>query len=195
MNRDMIYKNAVEIAKVLCKQKITIGDHVIDATMGNGNDTAFFCSLVGERGKVYAFDIQEQAVAVTKSKLEELHYLDRVELHLRSHDQMDEVVKEKVQAIMFNLGYLPKGDHRIVTKPETSLAALQKSLELIAVNGIIIIILYPGHESGKKEKELILNYVKDLPQKEFSVSHLSFCNQINNPPECICIEKIGLTSR
>ena len=33
----------------------------IDATMGNGHDTLFLCQMAGEKGKVLAFDIQEQA--------------------------------------------------------------------------------------------------------------------------------------
>ena len=34
------------------------GDFVIDATMGNGHDTAFLAELVGPSGEVFAFDIK-----------------------------------------------------------------------------------------------------------------------------------------
>ena len=34
------------------------GDICIDATMGNGNDTALLSKLAGEKGRVVAFDIQ-----------------------------------------------------------------------------------------------------------------------------------------
>ena len=34
------------------------GDVAVDFTMGNGNDTLFLSKAVGEKGKVFAFDIQ-----------------------------------------------------------------------------------------------------------------------------------------
>jgi 16S rRNA C1402 N4-methylase RsmH len=38
---------------------------MIDATMGNGNDTLKLCKKVADKGKVYAFDIQQCAIAPT----------------------------------------------------------------------------------------------------------------------------------
>ena len=45
------------------------GDTAADFTMGNGHDTEFLSKTVGEKGKVYAFDIQEMAVASTRENL------------------------------------------------------------------------------------------------------------------------------
>lgn len=45
------------------------GGYYIDATMGKGNDTLFLCELAGEKGKVLAFDIQQEALDVTKELL------------------------------------------------------------------------------------------------------------------------------
>ena len=50
------------------------GDICIDATAGNGNDTQVLCELVGEAGKVFAFDIQETAVANTRERLERMAF-------------------------------------------------------------------------------------------------------------------------
>ena len=54
--------NTLGIAHKAIAEKVNPGDFCIDATAGRGNDTAFLCSLVGESGKVIAFDIQQQAV-------------------------------------------------------------------------------------------------------------------------------------
>ncbi len=48
------------------RQQVKPGDLCIDATMGNGHDTEFLCSLVGDQGQVLAFDIQEQALIQTQ---------------------------------------------------------------------------------------------------------------------------------
>ncbi|MBQ2384848.1 MAG: rRNA methyltransferase, partial [Clostridia bacterium] len=45
------------------------GDIAVDFTMGNGHDTEFLSKTVGERGHVYAFDVQEQALASTSEHL------------------------------------------------------------------------------------------------------------------------------
>lgn len=47
-------------------QKLEKGDIAVDATMGKGNDTVLLAELVGISGKVYAFDIQREAVGITK---------------------------------------------------------------------------------------------------------------------------------
>ena len=45
------------------------GDVAIDATAGNGYDTLKLCKAVGNSGKVYAFDIQKDAIEnANKSK-------------------------------------------------------------------------------------------------------------------------------
>ena len=46
------------------------GDCCIDATMGKGGDTYYLCSKTGESGKVYAFDVQADALRQTREKLD-----------------------------------------------------------------------------------------------------------------------------
>lgn len=185
-----IFINVVEIAKRICQAKLNSGDTVIDCTMGNGNDTAFLCRLVGEKGKVYAFDIQEDAITNTRKKLEELNFLERAEIILDGHQIIDNYIKENVKLVIFNLGYLPKGNHEITTKKETTIEAVQKCLDILEPNGIILLIIYPGHENGKREKEALESFTSKLNQKEYNVANICFTNQINNPPELICIEKV-----
>lgn len=185
-----IFKNALGISKGICESKLSEGDIAVDCTMGNGNDTAFLCSLVGEKGKVYAFDIQEEAVINTRRKLQELKLLERAELILDGHQNIDKYMKEQVQLVIFNLGYLPKGNHDITTQEETTIEAVQKSLAILKPDGIILLIVYSGHENGKQEKKALDSFTSILNQKEFNVAKICLTNQINSPPELICIEKV-----
>lgn len=185
-----LFQNAVEISKTIAESKLKDGDVAVDCTMGNGNDTAFLCSLVGENGKIYAFDIQESAVINTRKKLLELNLVGRAELILDGHQTIDKYIKENVKLVIFNLGYLPKGNHEITTEKETTIEAVKKCLDILKYNGIILLVIYPGHEKGKEEKEALENFTSGLNQKEYNVAKLTFMNQINNPPELICIEKV-----
>lgn len=184
-----IFINAVEISKKISTLKLKDGDIAVDCTMGNGNDTVFLCSLVGKKGKVYAFDIQKSAVMNTKKKLLEMNLLERAELILDGHQNIDKYVKENVKLVMFNLGYLPKGNHEITTKKETTVEAVRKCLDILEPNGVILLVIYHGHEKGKEEKAALESFTSGLNQKEYNVVQLGFTNQINNPPELICIEK------
>ncbi len=184
-----IFNNAIAISKRICSLKLQNGDIAVDCTMGNGNDTAFLCQLVGDKGKVYAFDIQEAALVNTRKKLLSLNFLDRANLILDGHQHIDKYVTENVKLVIFNLGYLPKGNHEITTTKESTLAAVQKCLPLLEPNGIVLLIVYPGHENGRMEKEALDSFTAKLNQKEFNAAKLCFVNQINNPPELICIEK------
>ena len=61
-------KSARYLAADVLSRAVAPGDTVVDATMGNGHDTLFLCELVGEEGRVYAFDVQAQAVKNTKKR-------------------------------------------------------------------------------------------------------------------------------
>ena len=159
--------------------------------MGNGYDTIYLGNLVGENGKVYAFDVQEEAIKSTKKKVERDNMTDRVELILDGHQNLYKYVKEEVSCVVFNLGYLPRAKHVVITKPDTTLEAIKKSLKLLKPNGIISIAAYIGHEGGLEEKNYICEYLDNLNQNEFNVLHMQFTNQINNPPQLILIEKKG----
>ena len=161
---------------------ISEGDVCIDATAGNGNDTEFLCRKVGEHGKVYAFDIQKEAIASTEKRLEEAGLLQRAELILDSHEKMRAYVKEEVQIIMFNFGYLPGGDHEIATKAASSIRAIEEGLSLLKVNGIMNLCIYSGGDTGYEERDAILSYVKTLDTKKWLVIMSTFYNRKNDPP-------------
>lgn len=186
---DMILSNSLAISHELIRKVVQKGDIVVDATMGNGNDTLLLAGLVGDKGRVYSFDIQECALANTSNKLKEAGVSDFVELIKDGHQNIDRYTPKGIRAVMFNLGYLPKGNHSIGTKADTTIEALKKSMELLMVGGIIMMVIYYGGDSGFDEKEAVLEYAKTINCRKYTVLVSDFVNQINCPPIAVCIEK------
>ena len=175
--------NALDISKGVITSRVSEGDICIDATAGRGNDTAFLCELVGESGKVTAFDIQSDAIESTRKLLEEKGLSDRAELVLDSHINMDKYADEgTVSCITFNFGWLPGGDHTVHTNKDTSLEAVAKALRLIKKGGLISMILYYGRDTGFEEKDALLEFVKTIDSDEYTVITAEFSNRPNCPP-------------
>lgn len=173
--------NTVSLAQLWMSHFIHEGNFCIDATAGRGNDTAFLCELVGEKGKVIAFDIQEEAVMSTKTLLAQKGL--EAEVYLESHTQMDQYAQAgTVDGIMFNFGYLPGGDHQICTHKEDSILAIEKALDLIKVQGVIGLCIYHGGDTGFEEKEAIMAYLKTINPKKYTVLVHDFYNKPNFPP-------------
>lgn len=185
----MLLSNSLAISHEIIKRIVKPGDTVVDATMGNGNDTFLLAELVGDSGMVYSFDIQESALESTRKKLEKAKIDGYVKLVLDGHQNIEKYVPKGIKAVMFNLGYLPKGDHNIGTKADTTIEALNKSMELLMVGGIIMMVIYYGGDSGFDEKEAVLEYVKTMDCRKYTVLVSNFVNQINCPPIAVCIEK------
>lgn len=182
---------AMRYSHTLLKEIITEGDWVIDATMGNGNDTLLMAELVGSSGKVFSFDIQKTAVEHTRKKLVEANLNDRVDLYLQGHETIDTLLpdEETIKACIFNLGYLPKSDKKIITLPHTTKLALEATLKRLLPKGRVIIVAYYGHNGGRNELEVIQEYCQSLPQEQYNVLSYQFINQKNSPPILFCIEK------
>ncbi len=180
---------ATDLAKDFIRKTLHEGDVAIDATVGNGNDTIFLCKQVGESGRIYGFDIQEMAINSTIKKLEKYNFHKRTVLVRDGHENLTKYVKEKVSAIMFNLGYLPGGNHEITTNYSSTILGVKAGIELLKPNGIITIVIYPGHAEGYREKEEVLNFLSEANQDVIDVLKLEFINQVNNPPILLAIEK------
>ncbi|MBF7094814.1 class I SAM-dependent methyltransferase [Streptococcus sp. HF-1907] len=170
------------LAEVLDNEAVAV-----DATMGNGNDTAFLAKL---SQKVYAFDVQEQALINTRKRLDE-QKIDNAQLILDGHEHVDQYVSEPIRAAIFNLGYLPSADKTIITKPNTTLEAIKKILERLEDGGRVSLMIYYGHEGGNVEKDAVLEFVKDLPQEDFATMLYQPLNQIHTPPFLVMIEKLN----
>lgn len=163
----------------------------IDATMGNGTDTLFLCRRLSETGKVIAFDIQKTALVNTEKLLEENGCLEKAELVLDSHENMEKYAEpDSADVIMFNFGYLPGGDHNLATKAESSIAAIEKGISILKKGGLMTLCIYSGGDSGFDEKNGILEYLKELDSKRYLVITHEYFNRPNNPPMPVMIKRM-----
>ena len=189
----MKMERILPFAKSLLTNAVAPGDIVVDATLGNGHDTVFLANLVGEHGKVYGFDVQQEAIEATKKRLTEQNLTDRVTTFHEGHEQIAAKIPVedhgKITGAIFNLGYLPGGDKTIVTHSETTIAAIEQLLAIMASEGIIVLVIYHGHEQGAVERDDLLDYCQRLNQQAAHVLQYQFINQQNNPPFIIAIEK------
>lgn len=183
-------KNARALATEYMERAVHAGDHVVDATMGNGHDTAFLARLVGETGHVTAFDVQEAALSNTRALLEAEGLLSRVTLVHAGHEHMDAYVQGKIAAAMFNLGWLPgAADKGVTTRVETTLAAVQTCAEMLRPGGIASICVYPGHAEGDAERTALGELLAGLNVRRFCVLHHQFINARRDTPELFLIQK------
>ena len=189
MQERYVLRNARHLAADYMIRTIREGDTVVDATMGNGKDTLFLCDLVGETGHVYAFDVQAEAVERTRERVREAGFEDRTTLFLAGHETMAEHIKAPVQAVMFNLGWLPGAQHIVTTKTDTTIKAVHAALELIVPGGIVTVCVYPGHEEGTRELEALKEYVSGLSVRTFNVLYHSFVNASSQTPQLFLIQR------
>jgi hypothetical protein len=189
----MKLERILPFARRLLELAVKPGDTVVDATVGNGHDTLFLATLAGSSGRVYGFDIQEMALTSCTTKLVEHDLHDHVTLFLSGHEHASELIPAeehgKITAAIFNLGYLPGGDKSIVTTPHTTISSIQQLLPMMAPEGIIVLVIYPGHPEGAVERDELLGYVKSLNQNDVHIAEYKFLNQKNNPPFIVAIEK------
>ena len=158
------------------------GDVAVDFTMGNGNDTLFLSRAVGESGRVYAFDIQEEALVSTRAHLEANGAPNNYTLICASHHRVKEFVNEPIKAGMFNLGYLPRsGRKSVTTMRETTLPAVIAALELLDPDGVLIVAIYPGHEEGALEGEMLREYFSGLSKYRICPSEFHILNSPDSP--------------
>jgi len=158
------------------------GDVAVDFTMGNGNDTLFLSRTVGESGRVYAFDIQQAALESTKKRLCEAGAPENYTLICASHHRVKEFVPERIKAGMFNLGYLPGGGKKAVTTMrETTMPAVEAAIEMLLPDGALIIAIYPGHEEGALEGEMVREYLKTLSKYRICASEFHILNSPDSP--------------
>lgn len=182
-------RSARYLSHDVLKEAVQPGDTVIDATMGNGHDTLFLCRLVGEEGKVIAFDVQEKAVESTRQRLQEAGVLGRAALYHRGHEHMDEAGVQEVSAIVFNLGWLPGGDKSVTTLWETTRVALEKALTMLKQQGVLLLCAYPGHAEGDRERAEVMKFLASLPPQQYNVLHQRFLNAGPGAPENFIIQK------
>ncbi len=179
----MIIDSLNKYTREMTKRYVSSKSHVIDATCGNGNDTLFLSELTS-RGKVYAFDIQEEAIENTKKRCINQ---DNIEYICDSHANLKTYVKDNISLVMFNLGYLPNSDSTLSTASTSTIKALESSLEVLKSNGAVLLTIYTGHDNHAEEKN-IMPFITKLDKYKYNVLKYEFINLID-PPYLIIIEK------
>ncbi len=170
-----------DIEKQLLSPHIFENAVVADFTMGNGNDTLWLAQQVGKGGKVYAFDIQEDALLHTAEKLAAEGLEKQCVLIKDSHHKAADYISEQLDAGIFNLGFLPGGDKRITTLRETTLPAVKAAISLIKAGGGLLIAVYPGHEEGYLEGQMLTELFESYDQKMLSAYKFNVLNSKESP--------------
>lgn len=167
-----------ERAQALASEVLNIGDIAIDATAGKGRDTAFLAQTVGTTGWVHSFDIQPDAINSTRNLIEVSGLINRVTLHERSHAELVEALPEshhgKIAVALFNLGYLPGSDQKIITKPESTAIALQSALAELKSGGRLICVAYTGHPGGKEESAVVEEFAESAENAGNTVEKIGY---------------------
>lgn len=182
-------RGAVPLAHLFLRGRVKAGDRVADATCGNGRDTLLLAQLVGEEGRVWAFDLQPEALVATREFLAAHGVSDRVELVQAGHERLAEVVGGPLAAVVFNLGYLPGGDRRVITRPATTLVALAAALGLLAPGGLLLVVIYTGHGGAREEEEAVTSWAAGLDPRAFNVWGSRQLNRSAAAPYLVLVEK------
>ncbi|HIY52396.1 MAG TPA: methyltransferase domain-containing protein [Candidatus Agathobaculum merdavium] len=183
-----VFMNTLDVLHDFLRRQVKPGAFCIDATAGKGRDTALLCRLAGESGRVIAFDVQQDAVDQTRALLAAEGL--QAEVVLDSHANMARyAAPESVDCIVFNFGRLPGGDPHIFTTADTSLPAIDAGLSLLKPGGVMALAIYYGKENGYDEKNAILEHLKALNDRVFTVLACDWLNRKHDPPLPIFIWK------
>ena len=171
----------LEYSKIMIDRYQNKEGLAIDMTLGKGND----CAYLAERfKKVYAFDIQNEAIKIC---LERFKDIDNLEIINDSHHNFKNYVTEKVDLFIYNLGFLPGFDQNITTLKETTITSLNDALIYLKNKGVIIIVVYCGHQQGYEEALALEEFIEKLDRSKFTISKYEMI--ANKAPYVICLNK------
>ena len=162
------------------------GDTVCDATCGNGHDTAFLAQQIGPTGRLVAIDIQAAAMEATAARVTEVlpdeEHRPTIEFALGSHGDIQQHVGSNVASLIcFNTGYLPNSDKTVKTEIDSTIAALEGSLEALCEGGLVSMLCYTGHDGGMEEYEAIRDFAAGLPAAHWKTSEFRLLNSPTAP--------------
>lgn len=199
--------NMTRWAHVMLEPVLAFGALAVDLTAGNGHDTLHLWRGVGLTGKVVAFDIQTKALDNTAYRLREAgaqvyrHVAGQpvsqtapgVYLIEGCHSQLPAVLDGEPVAVMANLGYLPGGDHALITRRDTTLQAIRCAAETLAPGGRLIVTAYPGHAGGDEESRAVQDYFSTLDARHWSVLRLCSSNRPRAPLLLVAEKRSSVT--
>ncbi len=173
--------NTLGLAHAFLREFVQSGNFCIDATAGKGRDTALLCQLVGETGKVIAFDIQPDAIQQTTALLDKQGLSAQVILDSHAH-MAQYATAGTVDCIVFNFGRLPGGDASIFTHADSSIVALTVALDLLRDGGALSLSIYYGGANGYAERDAILQFLQTLDSRTYSVLVSHWSNRGGDAP-------------
>ena len=178
-------KRIVDFAKLFMEDYLHQASVCVDFTMGNGNDTLWLAKKCPQ-GHITAFDIQQEAIEMTHKKINTIN-AKNVHLILDNHENFDRYI-QSFDVGIFNLGYLPGGKVRVPTQLSSTKIAIEKALCKLTYKGLLMIVVYPGHDKGKEESHYLKKWSENLNQEEFICFEFMIKN-VENSPYIIGIEK------
>jgi SAM-dependent methyltransferase len=174
------------------------GGHVVDATAGNGQDTRFLARGVGPRGRVDAFDIQARALTRARRRLDGDDEAAAVVWHRADHARMARHLgtETRIDAAMFNLGWLPGGDRTIVTHPGPTLTALETVRARLVPGGRLCVVAYRGHPGGREEASAVADWIAHLPRCYAGPGRLDGADHSTAPAlYCLRLDELARAAR
>jgi hypothetical protein len=194
MNRNFpLFHSHLDLAHQYWEKLLRNGGWAIDATCGNGKDTLALAGILRKKqGGIIGLDLQQEAINKTKELLQ-LHLSAedqaRVYLYCQSHTHFPLIAQENpIQLIVYNLGYLPKGNKLMTTLTTSTLESVKKAMALIVLGGTISITCYPGHEEGKREENALLGELSHLCPRNWNLCFHTFPNR-TIAPSLLLIQK------
>jgi len=185
--------DVLTMAHDLAARALDPGGVAVDATVGNGHDTMFLAHTVGRDGQVHGFDVQDTALRRTRDRLEAHDCTAPVALHAAGHEAMRPHLPAEthgsVDVVMFNLGYLPDSALDCITRPDTTVSALEATAEVLRSGGVATVVLYTGHEGGPAEAEAVDAWARARDPHHLQARTYAPLNQPNDPPRLVVLEK------
>lgn len=152
-------------------QVLRPGDFAADVTAGNGHDALFLANAVGDAGRVWIFDIQPEALAATRARLEKHGVAGRCEFFQNCHSELTGLLpaeaRGKLGAITANLGYLPGGEREIITTADGTLKMLRAAADNLRPGGVLAVVAYPGHPGGDIESAAVAGKLREFASEGF----------------------------
>ncbi|MFY7843474.1 MAG: tRNA (mnm(5)s(2)U34)-methyltransferase [Rhabdochlamydiaceae bacterium] len=184
-----LFSSQQNLAQQYWKALLKENDWVIDATCGNGKDSLFLSHLI-PKGVLITMDIQEQAILHTQTALgKELSEGCKVFFYQQSHETFPlQAYQHPIKLIVYNLGYLPKGDKSITTLSRSTLTSLETALDLVSHGGMISLSCYPGHAEGSIEEIELIKFCSNLSPDLWAVCYHKFINR-SQAPSLIILQK------
>lgn len=179
-----------KMAQYLLQFKLPFAKFIVDATTGNGKDTLFLAKNSSHHAEILAVDIQMEAIYKAKALLGKEGCQEKVLFIHDDHSNIEKYISSSIDIAVFNLGYLPGGNHSVSTVEKSTMIALRCVVKHLSVGGLVTVIAYPGHAQGELECHTLRSYLTQLPSAVYNIGEWKLLNHSTKAPILYVIEKI-----